>query len=151
MRRSMPLLMAAVFALLAVPPLLSFVRAATDSTFSPFPAPVMASTSVALAALAVAWFLVARTERRVLRWLIVAGTVFGLFVGAYGLVGTASLMDDCAATQATAMIASSFPEGYCDRIGGSLMIGFYMIGVGLASLISIVAGWWMGQTDPALD
>lgn len=86
--------------------------------------------------------------------MITFGGLLGLLLGVYGIYGTTTLMGDCAVIQGVATtVASSLPDGYCDRISGSLMLGYYMIAVGIASMVSFAASAWIGRNgpDPALD
>jgi hypothetical protein len=149
------MLMTIVFAVLAAVPLTAALRAFADSTFRPgsFPVELMALIGVALAGVAVAWFLQSRGQHRVGGWMITFGGLFGLLLGAYGIWGTSTLMADCAAVPAVAAVASSFPMDYCERIGGSLAIGYFMIAVGIASVVSFVASAWLSRSvvNPALD
>ncbi len=155
MRGAIPIPMAVVFGVLAAVPLAAALRAVADSSFRPgnFPIELMALTGSVLAGVAVAWFLRSRRQQRVAGWMISFGGLFGLLLGAYGIWGTSTLTADCAAAQAVATLAASFPADYCERIGGSLMIGYYLIAVGMASAISLVAGAWHSRNamDPALD
>jgi len=133
-------------------PLSAALRAIADPTFRPgnFPVALMAVTGAVLAGVAVAWFLQARGQHRVGGWMLTFGGIFGLMLGAYGIWGTSELLGDCAEIQAVAVattVASSLPPGYCDGIGGSLMIGYYMIAVGIVSVASLAASVWISRYD----
>lgn len=155
MRRAMPFWLTIVFAVLAAVPLSAALLATTDATFRPgnFPVDLMLLTGVVLAGTALAWLSQSRRRNAVGGWMIAFGGLLGLLLGAYGIYGTSVLMGDCAQIQTVATtVASSLPPGYCDRISGSLMIGYYMIAVGIASVTSLAALAWTVRSgaDPAL-
>jgi hypothetical protein len=141
--------LAIVFAALALVPVAAAIRAAADSSVPPpgnFPVNLIALIALVLAGTAVAWLLQSRGPNRVGRWMIVFGGLLGLLLGLYGIYGTAALTADCAEIEALrTTAASSFPADYCDRIGGSLLIGYYMIAVGVASAVSLGAFAWISQ------
>ena len=98
MRRAIPVLMAVVLGALAAVPLAAALRAVVDSGFRPgnFQVELIALTGFVLAAMAVAWILKWRGERRVMGWMLTVGALFGLVVGVYGIWGTSVLVGDCA-------------------------------------------------------
>jgi hypothetical protein len=141
--------MAGLFAVLAVPPLFAALLGAADPTFRPgnFPIEAMASAALVLISTAALWLLHDPGRRRPVAWLIVGGGLLGLLLGAYGIWGTSVLLGDCGLIESLAMVAASIPQGYCesDSHDRALTIGYYMIGVGVASAISLVAVWWLGR------
>ena len=148
--------MAVVFAVLAVPPLLTLLREASDPAFGiGFSSAQLLLAGVILSATGGVWLMRSRLPDRIGPLLIVGGSLFGLYVGAYGLWGASVLNDACRYVSEVAVIASSWPEGFCgsENHNSSLSVMYYMVGVGMAALVSMVALWWLSRkaADPALD
>jgi hypothetical protein len=158
MRRSIPFLMATAFGVLAMVPLAAAARAATDPSFRPgnFPAEAMALVALVLALTSLSWYLVSRNQITVGGWLMVFGSLFGLLLGAYGVWGLSVLFDVCAGARAVATstpIDPNNPLANCDPLRSSMLIGYFMTGVGVLSAISLFAGYRIRRTGsyPALD
>jgi hypothetical protein len=145
---------------IAAPPLIASVGAVSDPTFRPgnFPPEFTGLIGAALAGTAAGWFYASRRGRpgRVDGLIIVVGSLVGLYVGGYGLWGTSVLLGDCAASQRVATsipIDPSDPGAYCRLVARSLLIGYYGISVGVASVASLASAWWLARksADAALD
>lgn len=156
MRRSVPILLAMVFVVIALLPLSLAFRALTDASFHPpWPIGELAFASVVFLSTGLAWLLASTTHGRLIRWLILGGSLFGLYIGAYGIWGAAVLNEPCQYGTAVAALATSWPAGFCGSEGHqiSLSVMYVMVGVGIASVGSFATAWWLrrNRPHPALD
>jgi hypothetical protein len=138
---------AVAFGVLAALAVLGAALAATDPQWRPFPPEIMLAAGATLALLSGAWLWSADHSSLWSTGLVLVGGVMGVLVGLFGVSGTLQIWNDfCSVTGATAALASSIPGGVsCADIGDSLLVGGYLIAIGIVSLVSLGA---VARRDP---
>ncbi len=139
MIRTAALPIAAAYLVLALVPAAGVIQAALDPAWrAPFPVEVMALFALWLLATVAAWLGV-RGGRRAGVLLATLSGVLGIVVGLIGFWGAwVSVGEPCSGAPA-AVLATSWPLDACEqaRSGGSLLVGGYLIAIGILSGIAL--------------
>lgn len=156
--RNVRIAISAAYCLLALIAVAAAAAHVLDANFriGNLPPGLVATLGFVLLAVGVAW--AAWTAR----WSYVVrggGMAIGLLAGAIGFWGTSVVMGDCSRSGATASVGNAYmastPAGLtCLDVLPSLLIGWYLIAVGIASLVALLVRYRYGdrfEADPALD